>query len=59
MLRLPSENKTIKDISTSKGRNPPYIAIFVSHIWGEGRNEERVKSQYYLWDLRHSDSLFI
>lgn len=47
------ENKNHKKIfSTSQAETSIYRNIYLTYM-GERRNEERVKSQYYLWDLRH------
>ena len=53
MLRLTFENKTIKRyFSTSQAETSIYRNIYLTYM-GERRSEERVKSQYYLWDLKH------
>ena len=47
------ENKNHKKIfSTSQAETSIYRNIYFTYM-GERRSEERVKSQYYLWDLRH------
>lgn len=47
------ENKNHKKIfSTSQAETSIYRNIYLTYM-GERRSEERVKSQYYLWDLKH------